>query len=167
MPTPAPAKQRVQLLLGLSTLVCASYVSAFDVQGYSPGMPIPPQVERECIKVSNVDSGVPGYRCNSTLGGEPAVLKIAVFQGKVAGVIFILESQHMGSMLKMFREKYGSPTQPNPHNPDYHWSKGQMFLFIKQLHTPTGRRGGYRVWGYTVVLVDSDLFDKASKANTK
>jgi hypothetical protein len=129
-------------------------------------MPVPPHVERECVKMRNVDSGVPGYRCNSSLGGEPAVLKIAVFQEKVAGVIFILENGHIGPMLQSFKERYGSPKQPNRHNADYHWSKGDMWLFIKQLHIG-GRRGGYSDWGYTVVLVDSNLFNQASKVNAQ
>jgi hypothetical protein len=166
MPRPAIAKQWVRLLVGLSSLVCGSHAGAFEVQGYSPGMPVPPHVERECVKVKNVDSGVPGYRCNSTLAGEPAVLKIAVFQDKVAGVIFILENGHIGPMLQILKQRYGSPEQPNRHNADYRWSKGSMFLFIKQLHIG-GSRGGFRDWGYTVVLADSDLFNQASKANAR
>jgi hypothetical protein len=160
------ARRGVQSILGLSALVCASYANAFEVQGYSPGMSIPPRIERECAKVRNVDSGIPGYRCSSILGGEAAILKIAVFEDKVVAVIFIVQNGHMSPMLKAFREKYGPPTQRYRHNKDYHWSEGPRFLFIKQLHMGA-RRGGYRVWGYSVLLVDSDLFGQASKANAK
>jgi hypothetical protein len=129
--------------------------SAFEIKGYAPGMDIAAIDTSACRSDANVDSGVPGFRCDTTLAGDKAELRLAVFEAKVIAVIFRVENALMAPTLDALSQKYGRPAKSNQFIEDYHWSKGDVTMGIAERRVTSG---------YQVMIVDLALFHRASAA---
>jgi hypothetical protein len=130
-------------------------VEAFELKGYKPGMKLADIDLNGCQQLANADSGVPGYRCNTTLGGEEAVVRLAIFEEQLVAAIFTVEAGQFGAMLDALSEKYGRPSKRNRFIEDYDWHQGQEYLGIKQ---NTIKRG------YRVLMLNFSLYDRAKAA---
>ena len=142
------------LVLGLMIDV----VGAFELKGISPGMPANELDLAGCVQVENADSGIPGFHCDSTIGGDKAALKIVVFDARVVGAIFNVEVGHMGPVKDALSQKFGTPDRPNRYMEKYLWSRGSLSMRIAE-------RGRNR--GYSVTVLDFILYQTAAQANAK
>ncbi|MBX3665743.1 MAG: hypothetical protein KF834_08645 [Burkholderiales bacterium] len=88
-------------------LFFAGAVHAFEVKGYTPGMDVSMLDLKSCRAIPDADSGIPGYACDTTVGGDPAVARLLVFGGKLIGAVFNLKNAHMRPVLDALTEKYG------------------------------------------------------------
>ncbi len=147
-------RQRAILIVVLALL--STYAWSFEVKGYTTGEDLAQIDLKGCEAKDDVDSGVPGYVCMTTLGGEQAVLRIAVFENKVVAVLFSVKNALMTPILDALKEKYGSPYQSNRFIERYTWSKGRVSMSIDQNRVSRG---------YSLSIVDHGLFAKASAAN--
>jgi hypothetical protein len=147
-----------RIVLVAVALGFSSTAAAFDVKGYAPGMDAANLDLTACEKVSNADSGVPGFRCDRTLGGDSAELRIGVFDDKVVLLTFIVRNGRMTATRDALIEKFGAPVQPNRYIETYQWSGGGQVMAIKE------NRQNRPDQGYTVLLYDRMLFDKAKAA---
>jgi hypothetical protein len=149
---------RWQLAFAVAVLstVTPSPATAFEVKGYTPGMEISKVDLTGCTKIDNADSGVPGFRCDTTLGGDKAQLRLTVFEGKVVGVIFIVREGRMTPTLDALSQKYGRPSKRNRYSEEYDWTSGDIWMTISE----EGR-------GYSVLVVDHALSkrERAAAAN--
>jgi hypothetical protein len=127
----------------------------FEVKGYSAGADISTIDTSACRSSPSVDSGVPGFVCDTTLAGEKAELRLAVFDGKIVAVIFRVESARMTPTLEALSEKYGRPGKQNRYIEDYNWSKGEVSMSIQESRL---------THGYRLLIADLALFRRASAA---
>lgn len=128
---------------------------AFELKGFQTGVEVSTLDLKACAEVKNADSGLPGYSCKTTLGGDAADARVAVFGGKVVAVVFRIESGRLGPVRDALAEKYGRPSQSNRYIEDYDWSEGNQILGIKEQRVTKG---------YTVILMDRTLYAAAQKA---
>lgn len=98
---------------------------------------------------------MPGYACDTTVGGDPASVRVLVFEGKVVGVIFTTKNAHMKPILDALSEKYGRPTQSNRYIENYNWRNGRLTMSLKEKKLDRG---------YDILLIDFDLFAAAQKS---
>ena len=135
----------------------APNAGAFEIKGISPGMDVSALDLKACQSVADVDSGMPGYSCNSTLGGEPSVMRIAVYQSKVVAVLVAVDNGHMSPTKAALAERYGEPSQPNQFMQKFQWANGNTLFQIEE--KGLGR-------GYSITLIDFALF-KMAQADAK
>lgn len=130
---------------------------AFDIKGYTVGVEISSVDKAGCRSSANVDSGMPGFVCDTTLAGEKAELKLAVFEGKVAAIVASVKNASMTPVLDALSEKFGRPSQMNRYIEDYHWRNGEQFMFLNKKRLDNG---------YDVMILDNALLEKqkASRA---
>lgn len=128
---------------------------AFEVKGYAPGADIATVDTSACRSVPSVDSGVPGFVCDTTLAGEKAELRLAVFEGKVVAVIFKVEKAMMAPTLEALSQKYGRPAKRNPYIEDYSWLKGDTTMSVEERRLTRG---------YQLLILNHALFSRASAA---
>jgi hypothetical protein len=145
------------LVIAAALVSFTSSATAIEIKGMSPGMDMSALDLTACQTVADVDSGMPGYSCNSTLGGEPARMRIAVYKNKVVAVMFAVENGQMGPTKAALTEKYGEPSQPNQFMQKFQWVNGSTFLQIE------GKLLGR---GYSITLLDFALF-KLAQADAK
>ena len=139
----------VAILLGLF----AAAADAFEIKGYTPGMSLTSAIIKDCEAIPDADSGVPGYRCQTTLGGDQAVLRLVVFDEQLVAAIWTVENGNFRAMLDALSEKFGHPRQSNRYIEAYNWHEGRQSLTIKQNSVERKR--------YSVLLVDFNLYDRA------
>lgn len=147
-----------KVLVAALLAIFSSYVFSFEVKGYKLGMDASGLDVKDCSPVKDADSGVPGFRCQTTLGGENAELRLLVFDDRLVGFIFRLKNAHMQPVFDALTEKYGRPAQPNRYMQDYTWSTGGQLLSIKERRIDRG---------YSVLGLDQPLFENARKANAQ
>jgi hypothetical protein len=145
-----------QLAFAIAAVGLAGPAAAFEVKGYTPGMEISKVDLAACEKIANADSGVPGFRCDTTLGGDKAELRLLVFEGTVVGMVFKVPDGRMTPTLDALSQKYGRPVQPNRNLEEYNWRKGELEMTIKDNRVTRS---------YQLLLVDFELFRKAQAAN--
>ena len=143
------------VLIIIAALGLSSHAAAFEVKGYTPGMDIAAADLNGCEKVENADSGIPGFSCDTSLGGDPATLRIGVFEDKVVALIFHVPNARMKPTLDALSEKYGRPSQNNRYIEDYNWRRGDLVMGIKEQQI---RRG------YSLLVMSTSLFKKAQAA---
>ena len=145
------------VIVGLCLLLLCASASAqtFEIKGYSVGVPISTIDTKGCKSQSNVDSGLPGYICNTTVAGDPAILRITVFEEKIVALLYRVDNAMMGPALDVLSQKYGRPSQRNRYIEDYNWSRGRHFMSIEQNRVNNG---------YSLILMDFELFEKAKAA---
>jgi hypothetical protein len=150
-----------RLVLGLVAIslgLFAAAADAFEIKGYTPGMSLTSAIIKDCEAIPNADSGIPGYSCLTTLGGDQAVLRLAVFDEQLVAAVWHVESGNFRAMLDALSEKYGNPRQSNRYIEDYSWREGRQSLSIKQNSVERKK--------YAVLLADFNLYDRA-KASQK
>jgi hypothetical protein len=125
-------------MLAIAALGLSWHAAAFEVKGYTPGMEIDKVDLAGCEPVQNADSGVPGYMCNTTLGGNAAELRIAVFERKVIALVFLVPNARMKPTLDALSEKYGTPNRINRYSEDYYWHRGDLAMSIQQERVRAG-----------------------------
>lgn len=129
---------------------------AFEVKGVRPGMDMPRALNKQCEKRGDVDSGVPGYVCKTTLGGYPATLSYGVYEQRVAFVIFKVRRGQMLPVLDALSERYGKPVKDNPYIEEYDWSDAEEIMTIRQTI------GGQ---GFSLAMMNRKLFQAARQAS--
>ena len=136
------------------TMVLGSVVGAgaFELKGYKPGTPIAEIDTKGCEPVADAGSGMTGFRCTTTLGGDPAMVQLTVFEERLAGAVFTVEHGRYRPMLDALTEAYGPPTQSNRYIEEYHWSTPRQSLSIAQNAITKDK--------YQVVIVDHLLYDR-------
>jgi hypothetical protein len=137
-----------------TTLFCMALfltntATAFELKGIASGANLDTVDLKACRAVPDADSGIPGYRCDSTFGGAPANMSLVVADEKIVGVKIIVEGELMLPILEALQEKYGSPRKANRFIEDYTWTAGEKFLSLKE--SRIGR-------GYTVLTADLALY---------
>jgi len=142
-------------LLAISTCLFVRDGVAFEIKGYSPGADVSTVDTSLCRGGENIDSGIPGFTCDTTLAGEKAELRLAVFDGKLVAIIFRVAGTLMTPTLDALSQKYGTPTKPNRFIEDYSWSRGNEIMSIKESRLTNG---------YQVLLMDFALFRRARDA---
>lgn len=145
----------------LFALVFCGHASAFELKGINLGDDISSTDLKQCKPVPDADSGIPGYRCDTTFGGTPAVMMLIVTEQKIAAIKIIVEGQIMSPIRDALQEKYGSPSKPNRYIEDYNWSRGEKFLSIKESRMTRG----YAVLAIDWVLVNT--FNNKTKNKAK
>src|ERR1035437_7489199 len=128
----------IAALLTVFAPLHAAEGDAFEIKGYSPGADIASIDTSACRSAPSVDSGVPGFVCNTTLAGEKAELRLGVFEGKVIAVIFRVENALMRPTLDALSQKYGRPAQRNQFIEDYNWSRGNLSMSIQETRLTRG-----------------------------
>jgi hypothetical protein len=129
---------------------------AFEVKGVRPGMGLPSAVSKQCEKSADVDSGVPGYVCKTTLGGYSATLSYGVHEQRVAFVIFKVRRGQMLPVLDALSERYGKPMKENPYIEEYDWSDAGEIMTMRQTI------GGQ---GFSLAMMNRKLFQAARQAS--
>jgi hypothetical protein len=145
-------KAMVTGIAGVALLVSVVSASAFDIKGFKSGMNVADIDTQKCEKVPNADSGIPGYACNTTLGGDQALARLAVFDEKLVAAVFTVNNGQFRPMLDALSEKFGRPSQPNRFLEEYQWAQGREILSLKQNLTKTG---------YRVLIMDLSLYNQA------
>lgn len=143
------------LAIGWTLLAGSKAVHAFEVKGITPGMPIASVNTESCKKIPNADSGVPGFQCQTSLGGSPGTVNIGVMDDVVVLAVFNIPAAMMTPTRDALAEKYGPPRKPNRYIESYSWDRDQLSMTIK-----TNRLAG----GFDVLLVDWTLFNRAQDA---
>lgn len=134
---------------------CGS-ATAFEIKGISPGDSIETVDLAACRAVENADSGIPGYRCDTTFGGAKAIMTLVVAEKKIVAIKMAVEGQVMGPIRDALAEKYGQPSKRNRYIEDYDWNSGEKHLSIKESRIARG---------YSVLSVDFSLFDAVTQQN--
>lgn len=144
------------ILIGDTTPSLAA--DRFDIKGYSAGVAVSSLDLKPCHAEKHVDSGMGGYICDTTIAGEPAKLKLAVFDGVVAAVIANVDKGMMTPIVDALTQKFGPPSKPNRYIEEYTWRRSQQWMIAE-----TNRVSG----GYKIMIIDSDQLakSKASLAN--
>jgi hypothetical protein len=130
-----------------------AHAAPYEIKGIAPGTDVSTVDLKACTAVKNADSGVPGYRCNTTYGGAPAVMTVVVANQKVIAVKVLVEGQVMTPVRDALQEKYGPARQPNRYIESYQWQSGPDYLEIEER-----RVGG----GYSAISINFDLYHAVS-----
>jgi hypothetical protein len=133
----------------------SAHAGAYEIKGIAPGADVSTLDLRACSAVKNADSGIPGYRCNTTYGGAPAVMTVVAANKKVIAVKVLVEGQVMAPVRDALQDKYGPARQPNEYIQSYQWQSGPDYLQIEERSV-----GG----GYSVISLNFDLFHAVSDA---
>lgn len=123
---------RTKAVAATVLLLVAAGVSAFDLKGVTPGDPASSVDLKDCRKTADADSGIPGYRCDTTLGGYPARLSIAVVDERVTGLIYRVDEGSMTPLREAFEEKFGRARKPNRYIERYIWGKGELSMTMEE-----------------------------------
>lgn len=144
----------IRTLFSAVALAVSFQSPAFDLKGHSPGQDVKSVDLKSCKPIPDVDSGVAGYTCISTFGGDAAELRIGVFENQLVFIFYDVEGGQAQPIVDALSEKYGRAERVNRYN--HEWLRGTATLSIVENRN-----------GYVLRLWDRVLFEKASAASTR
>jgi hypothetical protein len=136
-------------------LLLAANASAFELEGMAPGMQVTPEMVKGCALVKDLDTGMPLFRCESTLEGDPAELRLVVLDNKLIGIEYVVENARTERILEALTKRYGEPVKTHLNIEAHVWLNQEEVMGIGKFEYPHG---------YVLTLYNRRLLHEAQAA---